>query len=351
MRVQTDVPLAPLTTLRLGGAASRMAEAECEQDVADASREAQARGESMFVLGAGSNVVVLDEGFAGLVLRMRTRGIESRIEPGGVVVDVAAGENWDDLVARGVDEGWCGIEAMSGIPGWVGATPIQNVGAYGQEVRDTIVAVRVYDRTSHGFVELRPDECHFGYRSSVFKGSRRWIVTGVRFAFARGPEAPVRYADLARSLAVDEGACAPLRAVREAVLALRRAKGMVLDPGDPESVSAGSFFVNPVVDASTLAAVAARAGAAPPSFPAGDGKHKIAAGWLVERAGFVKGWGPGRVGVSSKHALALVHRGGATTAELLALARTIRDGVRASLGVTLVPEPVLVGGSWEERGL
>jgi len=351
MRLQTDVPLAPLTTLRLGGAASRMAEPECEQDIADAAREARTRGDSLFVLGAGSNVVVPDEGFAGSVLRIRTRGVEPQSEPERVLVDVAAGEDWDDLVARAVGEGWCGIEAMSGIPGWVGATPIQNVGAYGQEVRDTIASVRAYDRASGGFVELRPDECRFGYRSSVFKGSQRWIVTRVRFAFARGHEAPVRYAELARSLAVDEGARAPLAAVREAVIALRRAKGMVLDPADPESVSAGSFFVNPVVDAATLAAVAARAAAAPPSFPAGDGRYKISAGWLVERAGFVKGWGPGRVGVSRKHALALVHRGGGTTAELLALARTIRDGVRAILGVTLEPEPVLVGGSWDERGL
>jgi UDP-N-acetylmuramate dehydrogenase len=328
-----------------------MADIEAEQDVVDAARDAHARGEAMFVLGAGSNVVVADEGFPGLVVRMATRGIEVRSEGGRVVVDVAAGENWDDLVARAVDEGWCGIECMSGIPGLVGATPIQNVGAYGQEVRETIASVRAYDRALAAFVDLQPDDCRFGYRSSVFKCSERWIVTGVRFAFVRGREAAVRYAELGRALSVAEGARTPSRGLREAVIALRRAKGMVLDPADPESVSAGSFFVHPIVDASTLASIAARAGAAPPSFGAGEGRYKVAAGWLVEQAGFVKGWGQGRVGVSRKHALALVHRGGATTGELLALARAIRDGVRARFGVTLEPEPVLVGCSWEERSL
>ena len=351
MRLRTAVPLAPLTTLRLGGAAARMADIEGEPDVVDAARDAQSRGEAMFVLGAGSNVVVADEGFAGLVARMAARGVDVRREGGRIVVDVAAGEIWDDLVARAVDEGWCGVESMSGIPGLVGATPIQNVGAYGQEVCETIAQVRAYDRALGAFVDLAPRDCAFGYRSSVFKRSERWIVTRVRFSFQPGRDALVRYGELARALSVAEGASAPSRRVRESVLALRRAKGMVLDPGDPESVSAGSFFVNPIVDASTLASIAARAGAPPPSFPAGEGRHKVAAGCLVERAGFAKGWGQGRVGVSRKHALALVHRGGATTGELLALARAIRDGVRACFGVTLEPEPVLVGCSWEEGSL
>src|ERR1700690_1013552 len=304
MRLRTAVPLAPLTTLRLGGAAARMADIEGEQDVVEAARDAQSRGEAMFVLGAGSNVVVADEGFAGLVVRMAARGIDVRTESGRIVVDAAAGESWDDLVARAVDEGWCGIECMSGIPGLVGATPIQNVGAYGQEVRETIAGVRAYDRTQGAFVDLSPHDCRFAYRSSVFKRSERWIVTSVRFAFRPGRDAVVGYAELARALSVADGARAPSGLVRETVIALRRAKGMVLDPGDPESVSAGSFFVNPVVDASTLATIAARAGEPPPSFPAGEGRHKVAAGWLVERAGFAKGWGQGRVGVSRKHALA-----------------------------------------------
>jgi UDP-N-acetylmuramate dehydrogenase len=351
MSVRTNVPLAPLTTLRLGGAAARMADLEREQDVVDGARDAEANGEEVFVLGAGSNVVVADEGFGGLVLRMATRGVDVRREPGRVVVDVAAGENWDDFVARAVDEGWCGAECMSGIPGLVGATPIQNVGAYGQEVSETIASVRAYDRACSAFVELHPHDCRFAYRRSIFKRSDRWIVTGVRFAFELAREATVRYAELARALSIAEGQRVPSRLVRETVIALRRVKGMVLDPSDPESVSAGSFFVNPIVDSSALAAIAARAGASPPSFPAGDGRYKIAAAWLVERAGFVKGWGDGKVGVSRKHALALVHRGDATTGELLAVARAVRDGVRARFGVALDPEPVFVGCSWEDGGL
>jgi UDP-N-acetylmuramate dehydrogenase len=343
----TPAALAPLTTLRLGGPASRMVDVEDEADVADAVREAEVRGEPFFVLGAGSNVVIADEGFPGVVVRMATRGVEVRREAARVVVDVAAGEDWDAFVARAVDEGWCGVESMSGIPGLVGATPVQNVGAYGQEVCDTIASVRVYDRTTRVFADLAADACAFAYRTSLFKRNDRWVVTRVRFALELGGEGAVRYGELARALAVPHGARAPSRRIRETVMALRRAKGMVLDAGDPESVSAGSFFVNPIVDAATVVDVAARAGAAPPTFDMGSGRHKIAAAWLVERAGFVKGWGQGPVRVSRKHALALVHRGGGTTRELLALAHAIRDGVRADFGVVLEPEPVFVGCSWE----
>jgi len=346
MRVRSDVPLAPLTTLRLGGSAARLVEIEREQDVVDAVGSA----EPLFILGGGSNVVVGDAGFPGLVARMAIRGVVVRAESGRVVVDVSAGEDWDDLVARAVGEGWSGIECMSGIPGQVGATPIQNVGAYGQEVGETVEAVRAYDRVARAFVELHRLDCRFGYRTSIFKRSDRWIVTSVRFAFTLRSDAVVRYAELARSLSIDEGASAPAGLVREAVLALRRSKGMVIDPNDPESVSAGSFFVNPIVDAETLARIAERAGGVPPSFPLapgeGEGRRKIAAAWLVERAGFAKGWGEGHVGVSRKHALALVHRGGGTAGELLALARTIRDGVRDRFGATLEPEPVFVGCDW-----
>jgi UDP-N-acetylmuramate dehydrogenase len=351
MRVRIDVPLAPLTTLQLGGPAARMVDLEREGDVPLAVVEAEAHEGPLLVLGAGSNVVVADAGFPGLVARMATRGVDVQREPGRVIVDVAAGENWDAFVARAVDEGWSGVECMSGIPGLVGATPIQNVGAYGQEVVDTIAQVRAYDRVAGAFVDLDPRECHFAYRTSVFKKSERWIVTRVRFVLGLGHEGVVRYGELARALGVLEGARAPSRLLRETVIELRRAKGMVLDARDPESVSAGSFFVNPIVDASTLADVAARAAAVPRSFEAGEGRYKIAAAWLVERAGFVKGWGDGRVGVSRKHALALVHRGGATTGELLALARAIRDRVHALFGVTLEVEPVLVGFSGEEGRL
>jgi UDP-N-acetylmuramate dehydrogenase len=351
MRVRNDVPLAPLTTLRLGGPAAHMVELEREQDVVDAVHEASARGEPLFVLGGGSNVVVADEGFPGLVVHMATRGVDVRGESGRVVVDVAAGEDWDSLVARAVVEGWSGVECMSGIPGLVGATPIQNVGAYGQEVCETIARVRAYDQVARAFVDMAARDCRFAYRTSVFKRTDRWIVTGVRFVFGLGREAVVRYSELARSLSIAEGGRAPSRLVREMVIALRRDKGMVLDASDPESRSVGSFFVNPVVDAFTLSEITMRAGAPPPSFQAGEGRYKIAAAWLVERAGFTRGWGEGSVGVSRKHALALVNRGGATTSELLATARAIRDGVRARFGLTLEPEPVLVGCSWEEGSL
>jgi UDP-N-acetylmuramate dehydrogenase len=325
-----------------------MADLDREADVADAVRDADGRSEDLLVLGEGSNVVIADEGFSGLVARMRTRGVEVRREGDRVVVDVAAGEPWDALVARAVREGWRGLECMSGIPGLVGGTPMQNVGAYGQEVGDTVTGVRVFDRAAGAFVDMPASACGFGYRASVFKRNPRWIVTGVRFELEVGPlSAPLRYAELTGALSVGEGERAPLGAVRDMVLALRRRKGMVVDPADPDSVSAGSFFVNPVVDASVLASVEALSTERPPRFDAGDGRFKLAAAWLVERAGFPKGWIAGPVGVSRKHALAMVNRGGATARELLDAARTIRDGVRARFGVELEPEPVLVGCSWQ----
>ncbi|MDP9002478.1 MAG: UDP-N-acetylmuramate dehydrogenase [Myxococcota bacterium] len=351
MHTRINVPLGPLTTLRLGGLANRLVEIDREQDVVDAVRSAESCGEPIFVLGRGSNVVVADDGFAGLVVHIAMRGVDVRKGPDHVVVQAAAGEDWDGLVARSVDEEWCGIESMSGIPGLVGATPIQNVGAYGQEVREVITGVRAYDRIARAFVDMGPRECQFAYRTSVFKRSDRWIVTGVRFELGFGRDGVVRYPELAGALSVPTGASAPSHVVRKTVMALRRAKGMVVDGDDPDSVSVGSFFVNPIVDAATVASVTARAGTAPPSFEAGGGLHKIAAAWLVEQAGFVKGWGTGQVGVSRKHALALVNRGGATTGDLLALARAIRDGVRARFGVTLDVEPVLLGCSWEEGSL
>jgi len=346
------VPLAPLTTLRLGGPALRMVDLEREEDVAAAVRDAGDREQPLLILGGGSNLVVADEGFPGLVARMAIRGVRVRREPARVVVDVAAGEDWDSLVARAVDEGWSGLECLSGIPGLVGATPIQNVGAYGREVSQMLTRVHAFDRESEARVTLAPPECAFGYRTSAFKVRHRWIVTGVELTLDASLEsAPVTYAELARALSLAPGQRAPIGRVREAVLALRGSKGMVLDPHDPESVSVGSFFVNPVLDGPALADLEARAGTRPPCFDAGDGRFKVAAAWLVERAGFPKGWGQGRVGVSSKHALALVNRGGASTRELLALARTIREGVRDRFGVVLEPEPVLVGSSWEKEGL
>jgi UDP-N-acetylmuramate dehydrogenase len=241
---------------------------------------------------------------------------------------------------------------MSGIPGLVGATPVQNVGAYGQEVSDTITSVRAYDRATAQLVTLAREACAFGYRTSLFKRSDRYIVTSVRFSLALGRSAaPPRYAELARSLSLGDEERAPASAVRDAVIRLRRSKGMVLDPGDADSVSAGSFFVNPVLTASEFAALEARAGARPPAFAGPSGSQKVAAAWLVEQAGFPKGWGQGSVGVSRKHALSLVNRGGASSRDLLALARQIREGVSARFGVDLEPEPVFVGCSWPEGRL
>jgi UDP-N-acetylmuramate dehydrogenase len=258
------------------------------------------------------------------------------------MVTVAAGENWDDLVARAVDSGWVGVEALSGIPGAVGATPIQNVGAYGQEVSQTIASVRVWDRRLKGVRTFANADCGFGYRTSRFKADPgRHVVLEVTFQFTQGSlGAPVRYAELATTLGIEQGKRAPLADVRAAVLKLRTGKGMVLDPEDHDTWSAGSFFTNPVVDASAVPEGA-------PAWPGQDGKVKTSAAWLIERSGFGKGYGldlgAGRVGLSTKHTLALTNRGDATTAELLALAREVRDGVEEKFGIRLVNEPVLVG--------
>jgi UDP-N-acetylmuramate dehydrogenase len=292
------------------------------------------------------------------VLRIATRGIDpSELGDGRVALEVQAGEPWDSLVARCVADGLAGVECLSGIPGSVGATPIQNVGAYGQEVAETIVSVRVLDRSTGAVEELDAAACGFTYRSSAFKRvPGRWVVLAVTFALGRSDlSAPVRYAELARTLGVELGERAPLADVREAVLALRRGKGMVIDPADPDSVSAGSFFTNPILDAGAFAALERRVaerlgdGAAPPAFPEGDGRVKTSAAWLIERAGFHRGHGdPQGIAISAKHTLALTNRGAGTTAQLVALAREIAGGVRERFDVELVPEPVFVGHEWDD---
>jgi UDP-N-acetylmuramate dehydrogenase len=306
----------------------------------------------VFVLGGGSNVVVADEGFSGLVLRMASRGIEVSRHGERVRIEAAAGEEWDALVTRAVHEGWSGFECLAGIPGLVGATPIQNVGAYGHEVRETLVSVRAFDRAAASFVDLDARDCAFGYRTSRFRGSDRYILVRVTFDLeVRRDSAPVRYRELVQTLGIDEGARAPCRDVRDAVMTLRRSKGMVLDPHDPDSVSVGSFFVNPTLTLADLDALETRAtrgdllrpGESVPRFAFEGNLVKVPAGWLVERAGFNKGYGGGRVGVSAKHALALVHRGEGTTRELLELARGIQEGVRRAFGVELRPEPIFLG--------
>jgi UDP-N-acetylmuramate dehydrogenase len=343
--------LADLTTLRLGGPAGRIVEAADEAALIAAVREADAAGTPLLVLAGGSNVVVADDGFPGTVLRIASRGVHED----GDRLEVAAGEPWDPFVARCVAAGRAGLECLSGIPGSVGATPIQNVGAYGQEVADAIASVRAYDRARDAVLEIAADECGFSYRSSAFKRAPgRWLVLAVTFALPRQRHSqPIRYAELARALGVAEGESAPLADVRGAVLALRRGKGMVIDPADPDSVSAGSFFTNPVLDAEAFAALEARArerlGAdvRVPRFPQADGTVKTSAAWLIERAGFTRGHGdPATVAISAKHTLALTNRGAGTTAQLVALAREIADGVREAFGVDLEPEPVFVGHAW-----
>jgi UDP-N-acetylmuramate dehydrogenase len=330
------VTLASLTTLRLGGPARALVEARSEQELVAAVREAEP---PVLVLAGGSNVVVADEGFPGTVVRIATRGVERD----GERLVVQAGEPWDPLVAFCVAEGLQGFECLSGIPGSVGATPIQNVGAYGQAVAETVEWVRVLDRAAGVVHELPASDCGFRYRGSVFKHRDRWVVLSVAFRMRRAAESgPLRYAELVRAV----GERAPLADVREAVLRLRRGKGMVIDPADPDSVSAGSFFTNPVLSGAEFAALRERAGTEPPGWPEPDGRVKTSAAWLIERAGFTRGYGNGRAAISTKHTLALVNRGGATTAELVGLAREIAAGVRETFGVELEPEPVFVGHAW-----
>jgi UDP-N-acetylmuramate dehydrogenase len=349
------VRLSDLTTLRLGGPAAHYLEAATEEAVVEAVAAADQAGEPLLVLAGGSNVVVADEGFPGTVVRIATRGVARE----GATLEVAAGEPWDPLVADCVAGGLAGVECLAGIPGSVGATPIQNVGAYGQEVAETIRAVRVLDRADGSLQSLAPADCGFSYRSSAFKREPgRWVVLAVRFELEPSERsAPIRYPGLARALGIEVGARAPSADVREAVLALRRGKGMVLDPDDPDTVSAGSFFTNPVLDAGAFAALQARAAqrpgpdARPPAWPQDDGQVKTSAAWLIERAGFQRGHGnPEGIAISARHTLALTNRGAGTTAELVALAREIADGVQAAFGVTLVPEPVFVGHAWAAAG-
>ena len=351
MLERRDVPLAPLTSLRLGGPAGRLVTVYDEASLLEVVRAADAAGKPLLVLGGGSNVVLPDDGFAGTVVRLAIHGLSGSRNGDRVRLTVAAGEDWDALVALCVADRLVGIEALSGIPGLVGASPIQNIGAYGQEVAQTVHAVRAYDRVAGSVVELTSGQCRFSYRGSAFKSEpHRWVVLGVSFSLGSGElSMPVTYAELARTLGVQIGERAPLADVREAVLALRRAKGMVLDAADPDTRSAGSFFTNPHLSPAAASALRAQVldrcgpGVSVPEWPAGDGRVKVSAAWLIEQAGFGKGHFAGPAGISGKHTLALVNRGDARTADLLAVAREVRDGVRAAFGVELVPEPVVVG--------
>jgi UDP-N-acetylmuramate dehydrogenase len=333
VQVRCDVRLADLTTLAVGGPIERLVEVEDAAELIAAVREADEAGRPLLLLGGGSNVVAPDEGWPGDVVLVRSRGIERT----GTTLTVQAGESWDDLVAYAVENGLAGIEALSGIPGSTGATPIQNVGAYGQEVAQTITAVRVYDRGEKAERTLAPAECGFAYRDSRLKREPgRFVVLDVTFALdASADSRPVGYAELARRLGIEMGKTAPLADVRAAVLELRRGKGMVLDPADPDSRSAGSFFTNPIVPAS-------HAVDGCPSWPAGDGSVKLSAAWLVQSAGFDRGTRQGSVGTSSRHSLALTTEPGATATDLLAFADRVIGAVQEQFGVTLTPEPTAV---------
>ncbi|MER5179669.1 UDP-N-acetylmuramate dehydrogenase [Streptomyces sp. NPDC002896] len=345
-----DAPLAPLTTFRLGGPASRLITATTDDEVVAAVREADEAGTPLLLIGGGSNLVISDEGFAGTALRIATRGFALD----GPELELAAGEVWTDAVARTVEAGLAGIECLAGIPGSAGATPIQNVGAYGQEVSSTITEVIAYDRRARETVTIPNAECDFSYRHSRFKADpERFVVLRVRFRLegAEGLSAPLKYAETARALGVEPGDRVPLADARETVLKLRTGKGMVLDPEDHDTWSAGSFFTNPILTAQELAAfharVAERLGpdVTAPAYPAGDGFTKTSAAWLIDKAGFHKGYGDGPARISTKHTLALTNRGSATTEDLLALAREVVAGVRDAFGITLVNEPVTVGVS------
>ena len=337
--MSTHVSLADHTTLRIGGPADKFLEVGTEDDLITAVRDADAAGEPVLLLSGGSNVVIGDDGFRGTVIKVATSGIRIDADMcSGAMVHIAAGEDWDGVVQRTIAEEWSGLESMSGIPGLTGSTPVQNVGAYGHEVAETIASVRVWDRTDNQVRTMFAADCGFSYRNSRFKADpSRYVVLEVAFQLKLGDlSAPVGYAELARVLDVEPGSRAPMTDVREAVLGLRRGKGMVLDPVDYDTWSAGSFFTNPILD--TPAEVPAGA----PQWPQADGRVKTSAAWLIEHAGVSKGFTIGNAGVSTKHTLALTNRGQATAKELLTLATHVRTQVRQSFDITLVNEPVLV---------
>lgn len=336
------VRLADRTTLRVGGPARRLVAPTTEAELVACVRDLDAADEPVLVLGGGSNLVVGDAGFDGTVVQVATRGISSDVAScSGAVLEVAAGEPWETLVGYTLEHEYSGLETLTGIPGLVGGTPIQNVGAYGTEVGQLISTVRTLDRRTGLVRTFFAVECQFGYRSSRFKTEPgRYLVLSVTFQLRLGSlSGPIRYPELARTLGVELGARAPAREVAAAVRVLRAGKGMVLDDADPDTWSAGSFFTNPVLDPAAAAALPVGA----PRFSQPDGQVKTSAAWLIEQAGFGRGYGEGPARVSTKHVLALTNRGGATAADLLDLARRIRAGVQQSFGITLVCEPVLVG--------
>ena len=343
MRIQQQVPLAPLTTFQVGGPARYFVEARSEEDVRAAVTEAKTRGWSLFVLGGGSNLVVSDAGWPGLVLKIALTGISEQRDGPRMRFEVAAGEDWDSFVAHVVARDCAGIECLSGIPGTVGGTPVQNVGAYGQEVSDTIVSVRALDTSTGKICELQNADSGFAYRTSIFNARERgrYIVLQVTFELIFGGAVRLEYADLKHHFAGRSNA-PTLAETRDAVRAIRLSKAMLIVPGDDDCRSAGSFFKNPVLTREVFEQLHAQSTAIP-HFPARDGRVKVAAAWLVEHAGFPKGLARGAVGISRKHALAIVNRGGATATDIINLKNEIQQRVRDQFGIELQPEPVFIG--------
>jgi UDP-N-acetylmuramate dehydrogenase len=341
--IRENVALAPLTTFRVGGPARYFREVLTEEELIHSVRWANEQQLPVFVLGGGSNLLVADTGFSGLVVKIGIAGIEWDSNHDRTVVRAGAGEEWDGLVAACVERELAGVECLSGIPGSVGGTPVQNVGAYGQEVSEVLVIVRVYDRRTDRIVELSREECGFTYRTSIFNTTAKdqYIVMQVTYSLMRHGSPSIRYSDVQRAF---EGKPAPtLAQVRAAVRQIRSEKAMLLVEGDPDCRSAGSFFKNPIVTEEQFKEIQVRTGLTLPRYPAPPGKVKIAAAWLIEHAGFSKGYSNGSAGLSSKHTLALVNKGHATAVDILKLAREIRARVHGQFGVQLIPEPVLLG--------
>jgi len=333
--------LADHTTFRIGGPAGSLIVATSESELIAAVQEADQSGSDLLILSGGSNMLVSDQGFPGVVLKVAIQGIATTRTPTGIRLRVAAGQSWDDLVATSVTQGWSGFEMLSGIPGLVGAGPIQNIGAYGVEIASLIHQVNSYDRQTNTKVAFSPEQCGFGYRTSLFKQSpNRYVILSVEYdLMIDSVSRPIQYTDLAQHLGVNIGTRAKLTAVREAVLEVRRSKGMVLDPADHDTWSAGSFFTNPIINETQADQLPTDA----PRYLQPDGSIKTSAAWLIEQAGFNKGYGTGPARLSTKHVLALTNHGGATAKDILDLATTIQVKVRNTYGITLTPEPVLVG--------
>jgi len=342
--LQEHIPLAPLTTFRVGGPARYFAETEDEDDVVMALAFAKTRHLPVFVLGGGSNLLVSDLGFPGIVLRVAAKGVQLESAGDNILLTAAAGEDWDRIVASCVETNLGGVECLSGIPGSVGGTPVQNVGAYGQETADTLVSVRVLDRKTEEIVELSHAQCGFSYRASIFNTTQkdRYIVLQVTYSLRKNGVPLLKYPDLQRSL--KQSTRTPtLAEVRTAVREIRTSKGMLIVDGDPDCRSAGSFFKNPIMTEAEYSRILSARGGEVPRYPASDGNVKTSAAWLIEQSGFAKGFALGPAAVSRKHTLALVNTGGARAADIVALAREIRRGVQDRFGILLTPEPVFVG--------